>query len=192
MSSKFLPIVLFTFLLGACANNSPTIHGQAFYLEYARIDRVNRVAKPSAVPAGVVLGGLTGLFLTRNSSSPGKRVVGTAGGAIVGGALADAMNSDTAYEYTLRYRDGRTTRFITEKGFLRTGDCVAVEQGRSANLRRVDGSLCSDNPPPVLVSRVSDSARQCTDAKEQLLAAETEDEVTQASRKVRILCQYES
>ena len=175
-----------------------TLHGCAstpkkdreYQLNYARITKVNRVPRPSAVPAGMVVGGLTGLFLTRNSASPNKRTAATLGGVALGAVLADSMDDGRVFEYHLLYRDGRVTRFVTEKSHFQQNDCVVVERGQHANLRRVADALCNSVEPAVASVNLQTDADQCHEAKEQLLAAETDEQVTQASRKVRVLCQY--
>ena len=60
-----------------------------------------------------------------------------------------------------------------------------------ANLRRVSNALC-ESPPQSreVITRSNDEAALCHSAKEQLLQAMTDEEVDQASRKVRILCQF--
>ena len=189
VNKSFLMILALVVALAGCSSNSGN-RGKEVTLSYARVLQVERITKPSAVPAGVIVGGLTGLLLTRNSASTGKRAVGTLGGAAIGGALADSMNDRNAYQYLLEYRDGERSRFVTEKGFIRKGDCVAVERGQHSNLRRVESNLCTNKLPAEPPKELLASANQCHEAKDQLLQAKTDDEVTQASRKIRILCQY--
>lgn len=190
MKSRLISAFTAIILLSGCASNTSGTRGEEVTLSYARVLLVERVTKPSAVPAGVIVGGLTGLLLTRNSASSGKRAVATLGGAAIGGAMADSMNDRMAYQYLLEYRDGERSRFLTEKGFIGKGDCVAVERGRHSNLRRVDSNLCTNQLPIEPPRELSDNARQCHEAKDQLLQAQTDDQVTQATRKIRVLCQY--
>lgn len=173
-------------LLGGCASGS---QGREYQLNYAKVTKVERVPRPSAVPAGVIVGGLTGLILTRNSASSGKRAAATIGGAVLGGAMADAMDDGRVYEYHLLYRDGQVTRYVTEKAYFRKGDCVVVERGSHANLRRVETSLCGAESIAMSSPELQQNANQCHQAKEQLLAATNDSEVATAARKVELLCQ---
>lgn len=174
--------------LTACANSGSS--EREYRLNYAQITKVTRVQRPSAAPAGVILGGLTGLILTRNSTSSGKRAAATIGGAVLGGAMADSMDSGLVYEYHLLYRDGQVTRYVTEKAHFRKGDCVIVERGNHANLRRVENGLCDAPQPAASVAVHVENADQCHQAKDQLLLATTELEVSTATKKVQLLCQY--
>ncbi len=173
-------------LLTSCASGS---QGREYQLNYAKITKVQRVPRPSAVPAGVIVGGLTGLILTRNSASSGKRAAATLGGAVLGGAMADSMDNGHVYEYHLLYRDGQVTRYVTEKAYFRQGDCVVVERGSHANLRRVETSLCGAEALAVNSQELKDSANQCHQAKDQLLVATDDNEVATAAKKVELLCQ---
>ena len=79
------------------------------------------------------------------------------------------------------------------------GDCVAVERGAFNNLRLVDDSRCNppraasapkSAPPPPPKATAADVrvADACIQAKDQLLAAETEEAFDRAERRVRLLC----
>ena len=117
--------------------------------------------------------------------------MGVSGGAALGGLATRALEGDRrGYSYTLRYTDGATTRFITEKAYLQTGDCVVVERGQYANVRRVANTLCTTQPEPAVERKLRLDAEQCNAAKSELLAASTTDAIDVAARKVEILCQY--
>jgi outer membrane lipoprotein SlyB len=106
-------------------------------VRYAEVTDIERVRLPSNAPAGAVVGGFTGLVLSRNSSG-GKRVASGLGGAVLGGLATSALEGERlGYSYRVRYSDGSVSNFITEKGYLQTGDCVSVERGQYANIRRV-------------------------------------------------------
>lgn len=173
-----------------CASNSgsPSSRGNLVRVEYARISDMRRVEMPSAAPAGAVVGGFTGLILSSGRSTR-SQVASGVGGAVLGAVAASALEDRRGYEYTLRYNNNNTSRFTTDKGFLRRGDCVAVESGQYANLRRVSSTFCTagivSEPDPEHVRLAS----QCNDAKNQLLAAASDEEVDLATRKITILCQ---
>lgn len=160
-------------------------------IQYGEIVRVTRVAVPSAAPAGAIVGGFTGLVVARNAS-PGRQVASGIGGAALGGLVTAALEGDRrAYQYRIRLNNGRETDYITENSFFRQGDCIAVERGDYANLRRVANDLCQSPPrDPDIIRKRNEEAEQCHAAKEQLLAATNDAEIEQASRKVRILCQF--
>ena len=182
-----------TLPLAACntSNNSPAARGYEMRVRYAQVTEVRREQQPSAVPAGAIVGGFTGLILSSGESS--RRQVGSAvGGAVLGALATSALEGDRmAYAYTLRYMDGTTTRFVTEKGYLQAGDCVSVERGRYANIRRVPSSLCdARNRNAPVDDSIRLDAQACDDAKDQLLAASNQEQVDMAARKVEILCAY--
>lgn len=73
------------------------------------------------------------------------------------------------------------------------GDCVSIEQGKTANIRRVSSVYC-ENPndealqhPHVQASALEDAA-ECRSAKEIALNAKTEKEVDIALKKLRAFC----
>ena len=77
----------------------------------------------------------------------------------------------------------------TEQTDIREGDCVQVEQGQNANIRRTGSAHCestasTDNPP----DHHQQGADQCDAAKQELTDADTDDEVDRAVTKVRTLC----
>ncbi|MDX1488848.1 MAG: hypothetical protein R3268_11645 [Acidiferrobacterales bacterium] len=145
---------------------------------------------PSNAPAGAVVGGFTGLVLSRNSSGR-SQVASGVGGAILGGLATAALEGDRlGYSYRLRYANGDTSNFITEKGYLQVGDCVSVERGQYANIRRVAAILCDGNQMVAAEQAHVREAEQCHEAKDQLLAASTDEQIETAARKVTILCDY--
>jgi hypothetical protein len=74
---------------------------------------------------------------------------------------------------------------------------VAVEQGQFSNIRLVPDARCAPRaqaapakaapPPPPAVAEVQ-QATACEQAKEQVLAAATDDEFNVAERRMRLLC----
>ncbi len=190
MYKMALGFVLISMLAG-CASNSGSARARQMNIRYGEVNRVSRVQTPSAVPAGAVLGGFTGLVLGRNSN-PGRQAAAGVGGAVLGGLAASALEGDRrAYQYRIRYNNGSETDYITENGFFREGDCVSVERREHANLRRVSDALC-ESPPRTreVIQKREQEANQCHDAKDQVLEAVTQEEIEQAARKVRILCQF--
>lgn len=184
-------VVTIACVLAGCASKGPpAARGYELQVRYAEVVDISRVKLPSNAPAGAVVGGFTGLVLSRNSSG-GKQVASGVGGAVLGGLATAALEGDRmGYSYRLRFRNGETSNFITEKGYLQMGDCVSVERGQYANIRRVAAVLCeagqSTQPDPTHLRQ----AEQCHEAKNQLLAATTEEQINAAARKVSIICEY--
>lgn len=188
---KVLLSLLLASSLAACASNSGSSRGREMSIRYGEIVRVSRVSIPSAAPAGAIVGGFTGLVLARRAN-PGRQAAAALGGAALGGLVTTALQGDQrAYQYRIRFDNGSETDYITENSGFRSGDCISVERRDHANLRRVSDALC-ESPPraPEIVRKRTEEADMCHNAKEQVLAASTADEIEQASRKVRILCQY--
>lgn len=189
--NKVLVIFVIAGFITSCASNSGNSRARESSIRYGEITRVSRVPVPSAVPAGAIVGGFAGLVLARGSS-PGRQAAAGLGGAALGGLVTSALEGDRrAYQYHVQFNNGSETEYITENGFLRAGDCVAVERRQHANLRRVSDALCEAAPrTPQIVQKRNVEAQQCHDAKDQLLDAKTEADLDAASRKVRILCQF--
>lgn len=177
-------------LLAGCASSSGgSARGYELRIRYAEVVDVERVKMPSAAPAGAVVGGFTGLVLSRNKSTR-SQVASGVGGAALGALATRALEGERlGYSYQLRFADSSISQFITEKGYLQRGDCVSVERGEYANIRRVAKSLCENGPSTKITQSHMRDAQQCHAAKDQLLAAKTDEEIEAASRKVRIICQ---
>lgn len=184
-------LVYCALLIGGCATQGSTsVRGTELRLRYAQITGVERVPLPSAAPGGAVVGGFTGLVLSRNRSV-GTRVAAGAGGAALGALATRALEGDRqGYSYSLRYTDGSISRFITEKGYLQLDDCVVVESGQYANVRRVAATLCDGTASAAVEPELLRDAEQCHAAKDELLAATSSEAIDVAARKVEILCQY--
>ncbi len=183
-------IVAAAILVSACASQSDgRMRGREVRIRYAQVIDVERVQMPSNAPAGAVVGGFTGLILARRQST-GRQIASGIGGAALGGLATAALEGDRlGYSYRLKFADGSESEFITEKGYLQVEDCVSVERGEYANIRRVAKTLCAGGPTRVVEETHIRDAEQCHAAKEQLLSAGTEENIEQAARKVAILCQ---
>lgn len=177
-------------LAGCASTSSPAARGYELRVRYAEVVDINRVKLPSNAPAGAVVGGFTGLVLSRNSSGT-KQVASGVTGAVLGGLATAALEGDRmGYSYRLRFNNGEMSNFITEKGYMQVGDCVSVERGEYANIRRVASVLCEPNQVAAAHPSHLREAEQCHQAKDQLLAASTDKEIESAARKVTILCEY--
>ena len=192
LKSKIICGVLFGLcvLTGCASTGSTAARGYEIRVRYAEVVDIDRVKLPSAAPAGAVVGGFTGLVLSRNSSG-GKQVASGVGGAILGGLATAALEGDRmGYSYKIKFGNGDLSNFVTEKGYLQVGDCVSVERGTHANIRRVASVLCEQDQGTAAHTKHLREAEQCHEAKNQLLAASTEEEIDAAARKVTIICEY--
>ena len=184
------------FVVSACATTpppSPPAPYEPITIEHGRVVDAVLVRRPSAAPAGALVGGMFGLLASGHS--PAEKLIGLMFGAAAGGALTAAAEGPLeGWTYTVQLEGARMVSVLTDQPGLRPGDCVAVETGRFVNLRRVSGALCERAPAPdggeepAFAAREQESAAQCHAAKEELLRARTREEVDVAVRKVRVLC----
>lgn len=163
----------------------------SFDIHYGIVENITREAIRSDAPQGAVMGGLLG-GLTSGHSHRGKHALE---GAVAGALLSSLFQGNRqAYSYTVGLNTGETTRVITEQAGIVVGDCVAVELGQTANVRRVSAVQCETQTheafdhPSVYSHRQSEAA-DCHTAKEQALQAQSDDEIELAIKKVRIFCE---
>lgn len=181
-----------------CASGPNTVSRSArdtsIEISYGRVAEISEVEVESNAVAGAIIGGLVGLLATSRRSTT-SQVLGTAGGAAIGGLGTRAVEgSNRANAYTIRRLDGSQVKVITEPTGMRVGDCVAVEAGKTTNLRRVSEMLCetrSSHPVEAEIDGLQMSeATECEEAKQALLAAETDAEIEGALRRARVLCEH--
>lgn len=159
---------------------------------YGTISGVSQQEKDTAggKAGGAVLGGMVGLYSGKGKSGSNK-ALRTMGGATIGSAAGGTMAKGMQSVYTVSMVEGGTVRVVMDGNF-RSGDCVAVEQGGpSANLRRVSDEFCRNSSGALQPYKAEHKreAGECAQAKEQLLAAQTEEAVKTAQVKMNILCQ---
>jgi len=165
-------------------------------VQYGVIQQVEKAQVDANAAQGAVLGGLLGLAVAAGTGgSRTQQVGGAAAGALVGGLVQNerAANSQ-AEKYTVRLTSGSTVAIVTVNNDLQTGDCVSVEQGQYANLRRVSPVMCgamSSATPTYDKVHKEDvvEANQCEQAKQEVLQATTEQQVNLAYQKMRALCE---
>ena len=156
---------------------------------YGRVSGIEqvRIEDNSGKAAGTIVGGALGLASGKGKSGSNK-ALRTLGGAAAGRAVGGAVSGDKyAWAYTVSLESGGTVRVVTEAGGMQVGDCVSVERGDYNNIRRVSDVACSDNSNEVYAEHQED-ADECLIAKRELLAAEDDDAIERAARKVRVLC----
>jgi outer membrane lipoprotein SlyB len=162
-------------------------------LAYGTITGINQQERDTSggKTGGALVGGLVGLYTGKGKSGSNK-ALRALGGAAVGSAAGGTMARGTEMVYTVSLVDGGNVQVIMDSGNFHRGDCVSVEQGgASANMRRVSTEFCTHNAqvPAQYKSEHQKEADECAEAKQQLLAAETEDAVKAAHMKMNILCQ---
>jgi outer membrane lipoprotein SlyB len=157
-------------------------------IQFGRITdvRIIEVDSRSAQNTGALVGGVLGATSGSSGRSSSNRALRGVGGAAVGQRVGGAMGRSQALEYTVLIGGTSTVRIRTEQVGLRTGDCVAVERGSSNNIRLVDDANCVTGA--AVPAAAVQSANACMQAKDQLLAAETDEAFDLAERRVRLLC----
>jgi outer membrane lipoprotein SlyB len=158
---------------------------EAVTINYGTVESVSTVEKDSKHAGGALAGGVVGALIGP-SRHRGLRV---AAGAAAGAAVQGAATSGTLQLYSVSLVTGGTVQITTEQTDIREGDCVQVEQGDNANIRRTGSVHCestasTDNPP----AHHTLGAENCNAAKQELTDADTDDEVDRAVTKVRTLC----
>lgn len=88
----------------------------------------------------------------------------------------------------MKLLDGSSVTITTEQGQIDVGDCVTVERGESANIRRVSQVHCQSRDATPSDEHLKE-AGECEAAKAAMLDAETSDALEAAVRKARLLCE---
>ena len=163
---------------------------QSITISYGIVRNVQAQQVDSNAGKGALLGGLLGAA-TSGHHDRGKHA---AIGAVSGGVLASVMQGDrSARSYTVELMSGGEKVIMTEQADIVVGDCVALEEGRSANIRRVPSVHCEHHNHEAMSAdsvraNASESASECSAAKQIALQAKTEEEMDLATKKVRVFC----
>ena len=155
-----------------------------------QVDLKSDVGKSATL--GAIFGGVIGLATGQNVAGA---AAGAGAGALLGGVTQKVSEgSSKAMSYTVRKKSGGEIKVVTDDSHLVAGDCVAVETGRTTNLRRVSNEMCGAtlNHPveQQLRSMHQEDAQACDAAKQDLLAADSDQDVDAAIKKVRVLCKH--
>lgn len=178
---------------------SPAAADAQSRVQYGRITNVQAttVNNSTSQTVGTLVGGGVGLA-TGSGQSGSNRALRGIGGAAAGRGVGTLAGRSQAFEYTVLIGGTTTTRIISDQAGKRIGDCVAVEQGQFANIRLVNDSRCS--PPPAQAKAAAPAkapapapadvqqATACDQAKDQVLAASTDEQFNVAERRMRLLC----
>jgi len=187
-----LNFLILMFLSSWVVTSHAAKKGANVTIRHGVVESSKQVEFQSSAAGGALVGGIIGYNLNTNKSSSKQRRR-TAAGAAAGGAARRSAEGDlTGMEYTVKVSDGSVVKVVTDQTQIQKGDCVAVEQaGDNANIRRVDGTLCEQGAEQVIEQvedEIIEEAQECLDAKQQMLSAETEEQMDLAMRKVKILC----
>jgi outer membrane lipoprotein SlyB len=167
-------------------------------VQYGRITNVQTttVTDSTARNVGTLVGGGIGVVSGSGQSASNRALRGVAGAA-AGRGVGTLAGRSQAFEYTVLVDGMTTVRVVSDQAGKRVGDCVAVEQGQFANIRLVPESRCAPRsqpapakaaPPPAPPAADVEQASACEQAKQQVLAAKTDDEFNVAERRMRLLC----
>lgn len=179
----------------------PAVADAQARVQYGRVTNVQTttVTDNRSQNVGTLVGGGIGLA-TGSGQSGSNRALRGIGGAAAGRGVGTLAGRSQAFEYTVLIDGVSTVRIVSDQAGKRVGDCVAVEQGQFANIRLVPDSRCAPRaqpapakaaaPAPAVVPVAADvqQATACEQAKEQVLAAATDEDFTLAERRMRLLC----
>jgi len=163
--------------------------GQSISIQHGVVVEAQSVEIGSASNTGALVGGIAGLASGRSSS---RRARNALIGSAVGGAVAsNAQGNRQGMQYTVNTGSGQVM-VVTDQSEIKIGDCVAVENAGtgSANIRRVAMALCEgpDELDETVAAELQEDAEDCVTAKDDVLAAETDEALAAAVRRARILC----
>ena len=190
-------VIVGSFVTMACETPGGARPGTALNVQYGVVQRVEEVQAGANTAGSAALGGLAGLAVAAGTGgSRTQQIAGTAGGALLGGLIANQRAANQRLiQHTVRLNNGSSIAVITDHHNIVVGDCVAVEQGRHANIRRVSLVMCNelaDTSRPVYTP-VHDAnvreAEECEQAKRGVLDAQTEEEIRLAHMRMRALCE---
>jgi outer membrane lipoprotein SlyB len=166
--------------------------GQSIQIQYGVVVASKYVEEKSNASKGALVGGAIGLYAGKGKSS-GTKFRRTTAGAVVGGATASAaQGSREAREYQVRTATGITV-IISDQTQIAVDDCVIIETPNkgNANIRRVASTYCDPASAEVvaeLQDEMLEEAEECVAAKSELAAADSDEAVDRALRKISILC----
>lgn len=168
--------------------------GDLTQIDYGVVEKVETVKVDSNIGKGVIAGGLLGAGTSgKHSSNHDKAKHAAEGAAAVAILAAIAEGKRKAHSYQVKLTSGSVVKLVSENKDITEGDCVSIEQGESANIRRVSSVYCEEpehealHHPHVRAAAYEDAA-ECHTAKEMAMHAKTEKEVDIALKKVQVFC----
>jgi hypothetical protein len=175
--------------LGATAAEAQQ-KGQSAKIHHGYVVGAERVdLKNNNAAKGALVGGTIAYASTSGGSSSKKRR-NTALGATAGGLIARTP-AEEGMLYTVD-TGSSTIQVVTDQTEIRLDDCVVVEEtGQGANIRRVSYEVCNPTSQDVvdaLEAEFQEEAAECAAAKAELAAAQTDEALDRAMKKVSIIC----
>lgn len=191
-----LTFLAITLVSAGCASTAQTVSrsniGASFDIHYGTVERVEQAQVESRAPQGAIMGGMIG-GVTSNHHHRGEHALE---GAVAGALLAALLDGNrNAFKYTVELSDGGITKIISETAAIAEGDCVSVELGKTANIRRVSSVHCEYARSPVygtsreVEHKMQQDAGECHEAKQMALQATTAEATDIALKKVRVFCE---
>jgi outer membrane lipoprotein SlyB len=196
-STVVVAAVAGSLLTSACQTTGGARSGTAMNVQYGVVQSVQEVQAEANTGGGAALGGLAGLAAAAGTGgSRNQQLAGAAGGALLGGLIANQRaNNQRLMQHTVRLNSGASVAVVTDHHNITVGDCVAVEQGRHANIRRVSAVMCNDladtRQPAYTPTHNANvrEAQECEQAKQEVLNAKTEEAIRLAHMRMRTLCE---
>lgn len=179
-----------TFLMSGTALAQKS--GQSMQIQHGIVVSSTYVQEKSTAGRSALVGGAIGYGLTRNKSSSKKAAATVTGAAIGGASKSKSEGSREARQYEVATASGMIV-IISDQTEIQVDDCVVVENpgNSNANIRRVAPAMCEPESVEVvaeLQDEMLEEAQECVAAKQEMSAADTDDAVDRALRKISILC----
>jgi hypothetical protein len=194
MIRSFCVMVIAVFAVAGCAATDPatgTTRNTVISVEYGTVQRVEQVNLDPKTTSGALVGG--GIGLLAASGGTGAQQVGAAAVSALIGAMIQKHRAGTGDRFTVLLVNGATIQIVTEHHDIESGDCVSVEQGKHANIRRVSPVMCNStaSSPGYAVMHAANvtESEECLAVKEELMAAKTEAQADLAYKKMRAFCE---
>ena len=161
-------------------------------ISYGKVQSVEEINLQSDAGKSSAVGGLWGLAINSHGNSS-DMASGAAIGALLGGLTTKiSEGSSQAWGYMVQKSNGSVVKVVSDNSHLTAGDCAVMETGETTNIRRVAAELCQSSLPPETLNVIDgshrDDADECNEAKQELLAANTVDQLDRAKVKVEVLC----
>lgn len=167
--------------------------GQSAKISIGVVTHTERVNLQSEAAKSALVGGIVGYHTTSSKKSSSRKWRNaTIGAAAMGGARRAGEGDLSGTLYTVELGDGSLMKIVSDQSEIRPGDCVTVEEVKdNANVRRVDPAMCQPAAReiiPDVQEELEEEADECYTAKQELLAADSDEAVERAVLKVKLLC----
>ena len=178
---KILMALIAILILLPAGQLSAQTAGSSVSLAYGTVESVVEVNAKSRHAGGALIGGVAGAALAHNSG------LGALAGGLIGGSIqGHHTGKQVLQQYTVKMNNGDAVVINTEQHDIVVGDCVVVEQGKYANVRRVSSINCEVKQQP---EHHKSAASNCEIAKNELATAKTQEALDMAVTKIRTLCE---